>query len=102
MEVLIGLISFTIIWGGLIEAFQTDKSNKYRITALVVVSGGVIQFILVWWIAIIFTEDVIAKHTNVLEYENIVYSIPKTITETKTVYPWWSIREDIEYEATIE
>ena len=33
----------------------------------------------------------ITEHKDVLEYNNIVYSTPKTIIETEYRGPWWSV-----------
>ncbi|MCD6435996.1 MAG: hypothetical protein J7L15_06365 [Clostridiales bacterium] len=101
MEIFIGLISFFMIIGGGLEVFNLSKDNKYKIIAAITSVSGALLFITVWFIGNALTEEKITVHTNVLEYERIVYSIPKTITERKTMYPWWSTREDIEYKATI-
>ncbi len=102
MEVFIGIISFFMVIGGAIEVFNFPKNNKDKIIAATVLITGALLFITVWFIGNLFTEEKVTIHTNVLEYKNIVYSIPKEITETKTIYPWWSVREDVEYKATIK
>ena len=102
MEIIIGLIGFFTTIGGFGEALNMHKPNKYRIIGVTIGLAAPLLFITIWIVGNIYATDKITTHTNVLEYKNIVYSVPKQIIEIKTVYPWWSIREDTKYKAIIK
>ena len=62
-------------------------------------------FVFVWWIATTgiwyagstMGENTVTTRTDVLEYKSIVYSVPKTVIETKYESPWWSTRNYSSY-----
>ncbi len=104
MEIFIGFISFGLMIFGLGEILSAEHNRVFRNAGIGFLFGisGPILFSIVWIIGNTLISEKITIHTNVLEYKSIVYSIPKEITEKKTIYPWWSIREDIEYKAQIK
>jgi len=89
MEIIIVIILFILIPTSLeIYARTNEKLGMYLSLWL----ASLLVFICT--LNLVVNDVDITKRTNILEYENITYSEPVTIIETKISYPFWSVRSD--------
>ncbi len=96
MEIIFTLLGVILTWFLIMYIADKDvHEGKDVFTA----------FTIFWWVITYgiyvagnhFGETEVTKRLDVLEYDKIVYSVPKTIIETKYTAPWWSIRDDNTY-----
>lgn len=102
MEVLLTILIFVLvpIIGAHIENNEdiTKKAKeRYILSILLLISITIISYIVPEY----NNRIDITTRTDVLQYEEITYAKSKTIVETKTIYPFWSIRNDL-IEYTVE
>ena len=95
MEALFIALGFLFTWIAFLHILSEDNEGWV----------GAWVFVFVWWVATAgvwyagnnMGEHSVVNRTDVLEYDRIVYSVPKTVIETKYEAPWWSVRDDKSY-----
>ncbi len=97
MEILFILIGIITTWLVLLYLTEKEEPKDSKMIFL--------GFVIFWWAVTYgiflagnsFGETTITKRLDVLEYDRIVYSTPKTVIETEYKAPWWSNRDNSTY-----
>ena len=94
MEIILLILTTVFIIAGIIEVVNKKlKLRAYIITSLIMIALTLILY----FISGLFSENQKTIRENVLEYDDIVYSVPQVIEETRASYPFWSARRDFSY-----
>ena len=92
MELLLSLL--LLVWTPLLGDIVKGKVGLS--ISKVLLGYGVIMFITLLSYFVPYYYNNVVKTTlhDVKTYKNITYFKPKTVNETKVIYPTWSIRND--------